>query len=65
MSFDAFLRLIEDRFLGGDRLDPKTDGWPDSRPSIRETAPELHLLDNAFDFTGEPRPPLVLDPTPG
>jgi phospholipase C len=64
MSFDAFLRLIEDRFLGGDRLDPKTDGWPDSRPSIRETAPELHPLDGAFDFTGEPRAPLVLDPMP-
>jgi len=65
LSFDAFLRLVEDRFLGGQRLDPMTDGWPDSRPGIREEAPELHLLDNAFDFTGKPRKPLFLDPMPG
>jgi phospholipase C len=64
MSFDAFLRLIEDRFLGGERLDPQTDDWPDSRPGVRETAPQLHPLDGAFDFTGKPRAPLVLDPMP-
>jgi len=64
MSFDAFLRLIEDRFLSGARLDPATDGWPDARPGVRETAPQLHPLDNAFDFSGQPRPPLVLDPMP-
>ena len=28
LSYDAYLKLIEDRFLGGDRLDPATDGWP-------------------------------------
>jgi len=60
MSFDAFLRLIEDRFLGGERLDPKTDGWPDARPSVRETAPELHPLDDAFDFRQQPLPTLIL-----
>jgi len=60
MSFDAFLRLIEDRFLGGERLDPKTDGWPDARPTVRETAPELHPLDDAFDFRQQPLPTLVL-----
>jgi phospholipase C len=65
LSFDAFLRLVEDRFLGGQRLDPLTDGWPDARPGIREEAPQLHLLDNAFDFTGKPRKPLFLDPMPG
>jgi phospholipase C len=64
MSFDAFLRLIEDRFLDRDRLDGENRGWPDSRPSTRETAPELHPLDGAFDFTQEPIPPLVLDPMP-
>ncbi len=36
LSFDAYLKLIEDRFLGGERLDPRTDGWPDARPTVRE-----------------------------
>jgi phospholipase C len=64
MSFDAFLRLIEDRFLDRQRLDGENRGWPDARPSTRETAPELHPLDDAFDFSQEPIPPLVLDPMP-
>ena len=36
LSYDAYLKLIEDRFLGGERLDPESDGWPDSRPTVRE-----------------------------
>ena len=40
LSFDAYLKLIEDRFLGGARIDPRTDGWPDSRPTVREDAPQ-------------------------
>ena len=40
LSFDAYVRFIEDRFLGGQRLDPATDGRPDPRPSVRETAPD-------------------------
>jgi phospholipase C len=32
LSFDAYLTFIEDDFLGGQRLDPKTDGRPDARP---------------------------------
>ena len=36
LSYDAYLKLIEDRFLGGQRLDPESDGWPDSRPTVRE-----------------------------
>jgi phospholipase C len=65
LSFDAFLRLIEDRFLGGQRLNPKTDGRHDSRPTVRENAPILGDLRNDFDFTQTPRPPFLLDPTPG
>jgi phospholipase C len=65
LSFDSFLRIVEDRFLGHQRLNPLTDGWPDARPTVRETAPQLHVLDNAFDFTGQPRPPLVLKQYPG
>jgi len=64
LSFDAYLKLIEDRFLGGQRLDPATDGRPDSRPTVREDVPILGDLALGFDFTQEPRPPLILDPTP-
>jgi len=62
LSFDSYLRLIEDRFLGGQRLDPKTMSRPDSRPTVRERSASPLL--KAFDFTQEPDPPLVLDPWP-
>jgi phospholipase C len=64
LSFDAYLKLIEDLFLGGQRLDPKTDGRPDSRPTVREAEPILGDLLKEFDFSQDPLPPLVLDPTP-
>ena len=64
LSFDAYLKLIEDRFLGGQRLDPATDGRPDPRPTVRESAPILGDLANEFDFGQPARPPLILDPTP-
>jgi phospholipase C len=64
LSFDAYLKFIEDRFLQGQRLDPKTDGRPDSRPTVREALPDLGDLTNEFDFTQEPLPPLILDPYP-
>ena len=38
LSFDAYAKFIEDDFLGGQRLDPKTDGRPDPRPDVRENA---------------------------
>ncbi|HEY7995075.1 MAG TPA: alkaline phosphatase family protein [Candidatus Eremiobacteraceae bacterium] len=41
LTSDSYLKLIEDRFLGGARLDPTTDGRPDSRPDVRETQPGL------------------------
>ncbi|HLB39751.1 MAG TPA: alkaline phosphatase family protein [Actinomycetota bacterium] len=62
LSFDSYLRLIEDRFLDGQRLDPETDGRPDSRPTVRERFADPVL--GAFDFSQEPLPPLVLDPWP-
>jgi phospholipase C len=62
LSFDAYLKLIEDRFLGGARLNPATDGWPDSRPTVRENASSLGDLSLEFDFAQEPLPPLILDP---
>jgi phospholipase C len=64
LSFDAYLRFIEDRFLGAERLDPATLSRPDSRPTVREEAPILGDLWDEFDFTQEPIPPLILDPRP-
>jgi phospholipase C len=60
LSFDAYLRFIEDVFLHGQRLDPRTDGRPDSRPGVREDNPKLGNLMNDFDFSQSPRPPVVL-----
>ena len=67
LSFDAYLKFIEDDFLNGQRIDPQTDGRPDPRPDVRENASQLGDLINDFDFTQPPRPPLVLqtNPPPG
>jgi phospholipase C len=67
LSFDAYVKFIEDDFLGGARLDPRTDGRPDPRPGVRENAPALGELSRDFDFTQPPRAPLFLPvhPTPG
>ena len=64
LSFDAYLKLIEDRFLGGQRLDGQNEGWPDPRPTIREDVSVLGDLRNEFDFAQQPIPPLVLDRHP-
>jgi phospholipase C len=64
LSFDAYLKFIEDDFLGGSRLDPATDGRPDSRPDVRERMPQLGDLRRDFDFRQRPRAPLVLTPYP-
>jgi phospholipase C len=60
LSFDAYDKFIEDDFLGGQRLDPRTDGRPDPRPDVRENASALGNLISDFDFTQPPRPPLLL-----
>jgi phospholipase C len=65
LSHDAYLRFIEDDFLGGQHLDPATDGRPDSRPDVREEAPALGNLAADFDFHQAPRPPVLLRPSPG
>ena len=67
LSFDAYLKFIEDDFLGGQRIDPATDGRPDPRPDVRENAPQLGDLIDDFDFTQAPLQPLILPlrPKPG
>jgi phospholipase C len=64
LSFDAYLKFIEDDFLGGQRLNPKTDGRPDSRPAVRENAHILGNLARDFDFNQKPRPPFLLPRIP-
>ncbi len=64
LSSDAYLKFIENDFLGGQRLDPKTDGRPDPRPDVRENAPQLGELGNDFNFNQQPRPPLLLSTQP-
>ncbi|HUJ55997.1 MAG TPA: alkaline phosphatase family protein [Gaiellaceae bacterium] len=60
LSFDAYLKFIEDDFLHGRRIDPKTDGRPDPRPDVRENERILGNLSRDFDFQQRPRPPLIL-----
>jgi phospholipase C len=60
LSFDAYAKFIEDDFLAGARLDPRTDGRPDPRPDVREEVPQLGDLLSDFDFNQAPRPPLLL-----
>ena len=55
LAFDAYLKLIEDRFLDGSRLDPATDGRPDPRPTVREEVASLGDLTQEFDFNQAPR----------
>ena len=64
LSFDAYLKFIEDDFLGGARLNPTTDGRPDPRPDVRESSPLLGNLVGDFDFSQLPRPPTPLPPCP-
>ena len=60
LSFDAYDKFIEDDFLGGQRLDPATDGRPDPRPDVRENEKVLGNLIADFNFNQRPRPPLLL-----
>lgn len=64
LSFDAYVKFIEDDFLDGARLDPRTDGRPDLRPDVRENARALGDLRNDFDFDQTPLPPLILPEHP-
>jgi phospholipase C len=64
LSFDAYLKVIEDRFLNGQRLDGQNEKWPDPRITVREDVRQLGDLRKEFDFAGKPIPDLVLDPNP-
>ena len=70
LSFDAYLKFIEDDFLHGHRLNPRTDGRPDPRPDVRENAKILGDLRKDFDFHQKARrrfllPQRSVAPIPG
>jgi phospholipase C len=67
LSFDAYLKFIEDIFLNSARIDPRTDGRPDPRPDVREDMAILGNVLEDLDLSQPPRAPLVLpvDPAPG
>jgi phospholipase C len=60
LSSDAYLKFIEDDFLHGARLNPKTDGRSDPRPTVRESVKILGNLAEDFNFSQRPRKPLLL-----
>jgi phospholipase C len=64
LSFDAYLKFIEDDFLHARRINPETDGRPDPRPDVRENAKILGNLESEFDFKQKPRPAVLLTPHP-
>jgi phospholipase C len=64
LSHDAYNKFIEDVFLGGQRLNPATDGRPDPRPDVRESSPLLGDLASDFNFNQKPRAPVILSPHP-
>jgi len=55
LSFDAYLKFVEDVFLHSSRLDPSNDGRPDSRPDVRESYQGLGDLTSDFDFSQMPQ----------
>jgi phospholipase C len=60
LSFDAYVKFIEDDFLQSARIDPMSDGRPDPRPDVRENIGVLGDLRRDFDFSQKPREPLVM-----
>ena len=67
LSHDSYTRFIEDAFLGGQRLNPASDGRPDPRPDVREANPLHGNLVDDFNFNRQPRSPelLPVHPHPG
>ncbi len=59
LSFDAYLKFIEDRFLDGERI--RGDGRAlDGKGSIREEAPNMGDVLYEFDFTQPARAPMTI-----
>jgi len=65
LSTDSYLKFVEQDFLGGQDLNPATDGRPDPRPAVREENSQIGSLLSEFDFTRKvPRGPMFQSPHP-
>ena len=64
LSHDAYNKFIEADFLGGQQLNPATDGRPDPRISVREASSQLGDLTSEFNFSQSPRAPVILPVCP-
>jgi phospholipase C len=64
LTYDNYNRFIEYDFLNNEAIDPRTDGRPDRRPSVRETSKQLGHLMLDFDFSQSPRRPEILPVNP-
>ena len=53
LSFDAYLKFIEDDFLGGAAARPATDGRPTRGPTCGRTRRSSATSRNDFDFAPE------------
>jgi phospholipase C len=60
LSFDAYDKFIEDDFLNGQRIDPRSDGRPDPRPDVRENEKTLGNIIDEFNFNQSPRSSVIL-----
>jgi phospholipase C len=60
LSLDSVNKFIEDDFMNGQRLDPASDGRPDSRPDVRENSPQLGNIKADFNFIRSPSPPMFV-----
>ena len=60
LSFDAYDKFIEDDFLGGQRIDPRTDGRPDPAPTSARRRRSWATWPRTSTSTSSPRPPVVL-----
>jgi phospholipase C len=62
-SQDDYNKFIEDDFLGGQRLDPSTDGRWDPRPDVRENIAPGDLTSD-FNFNQSALPKVILPVCP-
>lgn len=61
-EIDSFNKVIEDVFLNGQRINPKTEGSPDLRLDIRENRPLRSNLINDSNF-GQTQRQTVIRPS--
>ena len=64
LSFDAYLKFIEDDFLGGHASTRRPTAGPTRAPTSARTRPQLGDLESDFDFNQTPLEPVFLPVQP-